>query len=575
MKLNTFRHLGKLSCVCIFAAVCAFLTTVARSDETVNDIGRVAARHLNATLSLRYFTYEASVDAACGKRTLMSIAASGTVNLDGWSFYRTDIADYENGPGEVIAEYYLRDDVAVRRSDTAHKAFAVDADTEDDAWYKAATDTFNAEIPAAPGHALLSLFDNTLSVDPAAPKPGGEHAACDMYAAQWHSGLDTTQHNGSITFCIDKDTQLARIIEAEMSETKLSGDSASTPETCVTRLKVTLTPQPSPATLKPPKDVLDIFEKQTGRTPAPTAAKPPPTPCDGAIIPLRVDAFEPEKVKLGGNITAFTAAADGGAWAGSTQGVAQYKNGEWMSYSAGGRFNGLRVNGIAQTADGHVWVGTSGGLFSWDGAAWNIITDRQGLPDNNVLALAASSDRRLVYAATMDGIAVIEDGRPHEYLTKRQFDFEKTQTLFAAKSGLYAGTTDGLIFIDRRMKTTKYLEKKNVHAVAEDADGLLWAGVSGGAIALTGGKTFEYDFRTGLASNNVAALAVDANGCLLAGAGPDGTLPGGLNRFYAGRWRSWPDIAKYASGGVRHVAPAGDGSLWLVTDSVILHLLFK
>ena len=311
MKLNIFRHLVKASYACIVVAVCAFLSPLARSDETVNDIGRVAARHLNATLSLRYFTYEASVDAACGKRTLMAITASGTVDLDGWSFYRAVIADYENGPGEVIAEYYLRDDVPVRRSDTAHAAFAVDADTEDDAWYKAATDTFLAEIPGAPGHALLSLFDNTLAVDPVAPTQGGEPAGCDLYAARWHNDADTTQNSGSITFCVDTDSQLARIIEAEMSESKLSGDSASTPETCITRLKVTLSPQPSPALLTPPKDVLDIFEKQTGRTPAPTAAKPPSNPCDGAITPLRVDAFETAKVLLGGDITAFAKSGNG------------------------------------------------------------------------------------------------------------------------------------------------------------------------------------------------------------------------------------------------------------------------
>lgn len=573
MKRHTIAKRKNIFCALLAIAACSILFSIARADEPANDIGRVAARHLNATLTQRYFTYEASVDTACGKNTVMTLAASGTVNLDGWSSYRTSVTDYGNGPGEVVVEYYAREDVLVRRADTDHAAFTPAADTEEDAWYPAATDTFEAEVPFAPGHALLSLFDNTLPLERLDAQPGAGIAGCDMYIARWNDETSAGKIAGSISFCIDPGTQLARGIEAELIESGFSSDPAAPPVICASRLTVRLTPQLEPAPVTPPADVAKIYDKQTGRPE--TAAEPPPDPCDGPIATRRVDVFDSASVLPDGNITAFIATPDGGAYAGSAKGVAQFKGGAWTSQTAGGRLIGLRVNDIEQTADGRVWAATSGGLFSWNGTAWDLTTTSQGLPDNHVLALAVSPDRRTLYAATVDGIAMLEDGRWREYATQRQLNYEQPQDLLVLKSGLYAGTANGLLHVDRRMKIMKYVEGKNVHAVAEDGDEVLWAGVDGGAVALTGGAKFEYDFRAGLASNNVTALAVDAHGCLLAGAAPDGTLPGGLSRFHNGRWNIWPGNATYTQNGVRRIAPATDGSLWLVTDSAILHLIFE
>ncbi len=94
---------------------------------------------------------------------------------------------------------------------------------------------------------------------------------------------------------------------------------------------------------------------------------------------------------------------------------------------------------------GRLYLGTTNGLFVYDGGRWQPYTTADGLPSDNVMAVAVSGWN--TYVATDQGVVSLNDGA---FKPVRHLESEPSTSLHSSPSGLLVGTeTDGLLLKQR------------------------------------------------------------------------------------------------------------------------------
>jgi len=167
-------------------------------------------------------------------------------------------------------------------------------------------------------------------------------------------------------------------------------------------------------------------------------------------------------------------------------------------YQKFSRITGLpstRFWAIAEGSDGTIWVGGAGGLFRYSAGHWKNWTRADGLSNQEVLSLGAGADGTMWvgyrYGGGIDCILPQPGG-------------------IAIEKGVQRSGTDGLVY---------FLEF--------DASGRLWVGTERGVDTWDGSRWNHYDTRDGLAWDdcNLNAFAEEADGTVWIG------TSGGLSRF--------------------------------------------
>ena len=154
-----------------------------------------------------------------------------------------------------------------------------------------------------------------------------------------------------------------------------------------------------------------------------------------------------------------------------------------------------RIWAIAEGTDGTIWAGGAGGLFGYLAGGWKNWTRADGLSNQEVLSLGAGADGTLWigyrHGGGIDRIHPQPGG-------------------FAIEKGVQRRGSDGLVY---------FLEF--------DASGRLWAGTERGVDTWDGASWSHYDTRDGLAWDdcNLNAFAEEADGTVWIG------TSGGLSRF--------------------------------------------
>ena len=140
------------------------------------------------------------------------------------------------------------------------------------------------------------------------------------------------------------------------------------------------------------------------------------------------------------------------------------------------------IRAIYEDAGGRLWLGTQGGLAVWEGSAWRVYTQKDGLSSDEVRALA-------------------EDG----------------------VGGMWVGTGGGGVnrFRGGRFEAIRRgdgLPADEVTSLLAEAGGVLWVGTRGGGLGrYAGGRWTRYTTREGLLSNSVGYLLDDELGHLWVG----------------------------------------------------------
>lgn len=257
----------------------------------------------------------------------------------------------------------------------------------------------------------------------------------------------------------------------------------------------------------------------------------------------------------------------GTRWAaGIDFGLSRWRGGRFETYTNPFLRAKQTVTALVCARDGSIWAGTDEGVVHIGPGNAQVITTRDGLPDNEVASLIEGPGGSL-WIGTNDGISRLRDGKISVYTTHDGLSHSLVSSLYIDREGsLWAGTKDGLDqFTDGTVTpftTDDGLASNDVGPVYEDASGRLWMGTLGKGLNYFDGEHFHsLTRRDGLTGNTILSLAAGAPGELWVGAA------NGLNRLRGGRV-----IASYtqASGLQAHEIHSlffdGEGLLWVGTE---------
>jgi ligand-binding sensor domain-containing protein/two-component sensor histidine kinase len=269
---------------------------------------------------------------------------------------------------------------------------------------------------------------------------------------------------------------------------------------------------------------------------------------------------------------------------------------------------GNAVTSIKQTADGYLWIGTLNGLARFDGVRFKIFGEGSGLPNGRVLCLLAARDDTLWIGTDGGGLASYRDGTFRVLTTKDGLSSDTVLALAEDAAGrIRVGTAEGLStwangkFVDDT--TLASARGQPVSALTIDRDGGLWALV-GAELRVRQGTNSLRRMETpepsafssvltahaglsgqvwfggangyvGAVSNRLVHVFGEQPGQLLDAIwdvcetrGGDvwaGTASGGLRRLRAGRFTSLTTQEGLSDNSVRCVFEDREGNLWVGT----------
>jgi ligand-binding sensor domain-containing protein len=229
-------------------------------------------------------------------------------------------------------------------------------------------------------------------------------------------------------------------------------------------------------------------------------------------------------------IFAFARESDGSIWAATGLGLLLLKN---ESVTVYGRAEGLphqAIRALMLDSSNRLWVGTTQGLALRRPDGWQIFTTNEGLASNRIGALAQGADGTIwvgtdhaVSALREDGIHTFPLGIPADSLILSLLSDAKGALWVGSSVGLFrlrfpggqpAGKAAGEPYGKPTMERT--LAGQVIRSLYLDGEESLWVGTaSAGLIQLRQGKVKVVGQAEGLGSDNVWALAQDAQGNIM------------------------------------------------------------
>ncbi len=222
----------------------------------------------------------------------------------------------------------------------------------------------------------------------------------------------------------------------------------------------------------------------------------------------------------------------------SDGGVLLYDGASWQQLDRDGSALGAnRVQSVLVDRNGRIWAGTDTGLVrmnrNGDGVIFDRSTTSNGIGANNVTSLAGGQVSDVIWMA-------------HPRQGVSWFD---------------GGSWDRLRSDNSELPTS---DVNRVHVIPGTADGLLFA-TDGGAVLYHAAHENWYIYNvegSGIASNNVTAVAVGADGGLWFG-----TANAGLSRTLNPlQWQHYGVNHGLGSGNIRDILVASDGTVWIATS---------
>jgi ligand-binding sensor domain-containing protein len=133
---------------------------------------------------------------------------------------------------------------------------------------------------------------------------------------------------------------------------------------------------------------------------------------------------------------------------------------------------------LFEDADGGIWAGSSMGRL-WQGRdMWQVFTQTNGLPNNNIESLAQGAERDIWIGARTSGLYRLVDGRVEKVTETAGLSEQTARTLLVDREGtIWIGTAgNGLVRLSRRVLqnwgVAEGLSQGAVASIAEDDSGL-------------------------------------------------------------------------------------------------------
>ncbi|MCB9355172.1 MAG: histidine kinase [Lewinellaceae bacterium] len=252
---------------------------------------------------------------------------------------------------------------------------------------------------------------------------------------------------------------------------------------------------------------------------------------------------------------------------GGGKGFVSYRAGVTSPFSVDGASAAPTVYTLFQSGP-ELWAGTNQGAIL-AGRSPRRITTQQGLPVNQVHAIACDSDNRL-WLATPGGIAVTDPARKKVVQVHRDDRLFNAMCMLADGDGnIWVGTTDHglLIWSSQNASWTQLGEQQgfprnHVRSLVCDHTGHVWAGTSGGGVVRFVAQPFRhFDRGDGLSGNRVYAVFEDRSGKIWLSVSQDG-----LQVFDSSGIRPFTRDSGYLKVKCKTIAEDESGRLWVGTE---------
>jgi ligand-binding sensor domain-containing protein len=237
----------------------------------------------------------------------------------------------------------------------------------------------------------------------------------------------------------------------------------------------------------------------------------------------------------------------------------------WTSYTSADGLPDDNVQAIAIETNGTMWIGMKeGGVSRFTNGKFTNFTVDDGLGSNNVKALVITSDGS-VWAGTASGLSLF-DG--NEWKTYKKDDGLVSNIINAiaitSEEAMWIATETGISYYDQTSWTNYSPEdglgRTNVHGVAIAADGDVWFASFDGVTRYDGNSWDYFNIEDGLSMDVFTSVGADPDGSMWLG------TPGeAADRFENGQFVSFksemgPTVY------VRAIAAGLDGVMWFATE---------
>ncbi len=215
------------------------------------------------------------------------------------------------------------------------------------------------------------------------------------------------------------------------------------------------------------------------------------------------------------------------------------------------------INVILSNRDGALLVGTGNGLYRLSGEGIKRFGVEDGLLANRVGALALAPDGS-VFVGSEGGVNILKEGVLSKGPEPRHRQKDVRALLFDREGALYVGGA-GLDRFDRSLVPTLSLTVpvEGVHALFQDRDGVIWAGLYGAGIArLDNDKLNMFGQEAGFLDRRAWSITSDRDGGLWIG------TRGGIAQLRDGAAISFSTAEGFAGDIGRSVFEDADGALY-------------
>lgn len=296
---------------------------------------------------------------------------------------------------------------------------------------------------------------------------------------------------------------------------------------------------------------------------ASSAPSPAPSVCSETT---RMAASEADRFARSQGVSLFSEENTGGAVANNKiRTLAIDSRGLWIGYFATSR---NQANGV-----GH-----------YDKRSWAQCYAPEGMPENNINALAVDQIRRVWVATEKAGVAMFDGTMWHTYTmeTDRGLPSNETFGLTVGKDNtIWLATLEGIAKFDGTAWSTVYTAEKktifynNTHAIAFDNASNIWVGhISHGVSAFLKKEQRWVHFDTSnslIGGNKIRSIVVQPSQAGSAETIWFATYDGGISTWQAGKWQVYRRADGLPSNTVFALALDKYNRVWAATDKGVAY----
>jgi signal transduction histidine kinase/ligand-binding sensor domain-containing protein/CheY-like chemotaxis protein len=285
----------------------------------------------------------------------------------------------------------------------------------------------------------------------------------------------------------------------------------------------------------------------------------------------RLPSFErgtPDDAVRPSTVNAVLEGGTGELWLGMTMGLLRLQGGHQVLYTIADGLPFNDVTALARGQDGAIWIGLrSGGLARFRDGRIESFTGADGLPDDFVRAIYEDHEHNVWVGTNAGGFSRLHS-TPFRTVSKRDgLPVDVTRAVFESQDGsMWVGThahgltriRDGVV---TQWTTQDGLPSDGVSMIGQSRDGAMWIGTPEGLVRMIGSSLTRYTTAEGLPNKNVRGLFEDRDGGLWIG------TVGGVCRMDGARCVGVDALNVNARG----FHQSSDGAIWIASN----HGLFR